>query len=146
MCTSSFILEGIPLRSPNLKAKHSHWYPLHPYKTYTIGANVLPCMLNMYKLIQFTLFEIMYCISVQYAYFFPVLFFTYERSSTPTEYCKKMTSWKKICRLSFQILIFYFILLKKSFYFLPKKDLPGLLNIVKKWLNKKSFKSSFIRV
>lgn len=82
-----FYLRGYSMRSPNLKAKHSHWYPMHPYKTYTIGANVLPCMLNMYKLIQFTLFEIMYCISVQYAYFFPVLFFTYERSSTPTEYC-----------------------------------------------------------
>lgn len=38
---------------------------------------------------------------------------------------------KKICRLSFQILILYSLKKKFLFFFLPKKDLQGLLNIVK---------------
>lgn len=44
---------------------------------------------------------------------------------------KKWLHEKKICRLSFQILILYSLKKKVSIFFLPKTDLQGLLNIVK---------------
>lgn len=44
---------------------------------------------------------------------------------------KKWLHEKKICRLSFQILILYSLKKKFLFFFLPKTDLQGLLNIVK---------------
>lgn len=86
----------------------------------------------MYKLIQFTLFEIMYCISVQYAYFFSLFYFLHRKDlQRQLNIVKKWLHEKKICRLSFQILILYSLKKKVSIFFLPKTDLQGLLNIVK---------------
>lgn len=86
----------------------------------------------MYKLIQFTLFEIMYCISVQYAYFFFLFYFLQRKDlQRQLNIVKKWLHEKKICRLSFQILILYSLKKKVSIFFLPKTDLQGLLNIVK---------------
>lgn len=86
----------------------------------------------MYKLIQFTLFEIMYCISVQYAYFFFLFYFLHRKDlQRQLNIVKKWLHEKKICRLSFQILILYSLKKKVSIFFLPKTDLQGLLNIVK---------------
>lgn len=86
----------------------------------------------MYKLIQFTLFEIMYCISVQYAYVFFLFYFLHRKDlQRQLNIVKKWLHEKKICRLSFQILILYSLKKKVSIFFLPKTDLQGLLNIVK---------------
>lgn len=74
------------------------------------------------------------CIAFQYSmHIFFFLFYFLHRKDLQQQLniVKKWLHEKKICRLSFQILILYSLKKKVSIFFLPKTDLQGLLNIVK---------------
>lgn len=74
------------------------------------------------------------CIAFQYSmHIFFFLFYFLHRKDLQRQLniVKKWLHEKKICRLSFQILILYSLKKKFLFFFLPKTDLQGLLNIVK---------------